>query len=150
MTNLLLLSLVLGFTKLSAQPHGAYIAVQWLESTNINYDASGAEFSGGITRFFYGRGGDFLGSESGDFVSPQFFGFDWTNYTKTVFVMNDRSSSVRIDDSVTLSNKYPMFVEHSVSTSTYSDNQFRDVTDSTVTTGGQSFETISTATGVVT
>src|SRR5204863_2606138 len=74
-------------------------------------------------------------------------GFDWRYYETNVFNYGkDPSSFSAIDDSITLSNGIP-WIEHAITTSTSDSNEFRSITDRTVTApDGKSVETITTTT----
>jgi hypothetical protein len=99
---------------------------------------------------FYDKRGEFLGSVSSFSFSSQLYGFDQSNFEKTTFIQtNGPSSYISIFDSITLDHGNLSSTEHSVTTSTNNGNEYRDVTDQTITTAdGHATETITTGTFV--
>ena len=116
--------------------------------SNATYDASGAEIQGNTSQIFYDQHGNFARSVSTEFVGAEFFGFVYRSYDTNIFIIGkDRSSYSLIDDSTAFSNGIPYRIEHAVTTSTYTNKQFHDVTDRTVTfSEGYRSETITTST----
>ena len=89
-------------------------AFVWSASTNITYDASGAETSENTWQTFYDQHGDPVRTISTAFIGNGIFGFDFRYYDTNVFIYsNDRRRSLlsMVDDSITLSNGIP-WIEH--------------------------------------
>jgi len=130
-----------------AQAPAQYNFRVWVGGTNASYDANGIGTMGGTTGIFYDQRGQTVRVVSTDFISAQLFGIELTNYETAVLFHTNDSSSVSIDNSITLTNGYPFSIVHSVTTSTYRSTDSRDVTYKTTTAAdGTGYVTIITLT----
>src|ERR1041385_5630479 len=125
----------------------------WVGSTSTSYSLSNWTTQSTL-QLNYDKRGNLLGSASSFSIHFDFpwFGFgDEENFEKTSFIQtNGPSSFMSITDSTTLRDGALYSTGHSITTSTNTGNGFRDVTDQTTTTAnGQSSETITTVTGMI-
>jgi len=122
-------------------------ALLWSASTNASYDGSGSETSENTSRVFYDQRANPVRMISTAFITDGLFGVVSYYDTNIWNFSKDGSLLSIVDDSVLLTNGYPFQVQHSITTTSYNGNEFREVIDRTVTMpDGHSVETITTAT----